>query len=395
MICHQIKLLNNLKFRSMSNFVVRTLKRSYMLMFAFIIVSCSKAGSNDNPQQIDSEDTSKIGNIKLGPLTSVYKDPRMPYTLDCSWATLKNEDGTITFFETAMAKNPYYFRHKGTLNDPLATELEPFKVDHNGYNNVWPSGCWIPNIYKVSENLLIGITHREDLYPANNNPIDKDRFYIGISVSRDNGNNWKYLGDVISVRGNNLQQTSNPRAGSNVAGCPMLIVDDYIYIYYDETNDEDARALLAVARAKISDLLTAVENDKTTPFFKYYNGKWEEPGINGSASCIIPDFQIGYDFHSDATYCKALGKYLITVQTHGFNKLLLYQSTDGVNWEKNPIVLDNAEGFMHPYSCFVGFGDESNDDCTEVNKEFYIYICRKNLSNYDYDEIYYRKITIE
>ena len=104
---------------------------------------------------------------------------------------------------------------------------------------------------------------------------------------------------------------------------------------------------------------------------------------------------MNYDFHSDAVYCQKLGKYLITVQTHDLGKLLLYQSVDGINWEQNPITLDFAEGFMHPYSCFVGFGDEGNEDGTRVDKIFYVYICRKKVVNYEFDEIYYRKILIE
>lgn len=366
------------------------IKRRYLCMLISLLffVSCSDTQINGPSEEFFET----YGNIKIGPLTRVYEDSQMPYTMDASWATLKNPDGTITFFETAMGKSPYYYRHTGPLDNPLQTELSPYVFDYNGYNNTWPSGCWISNIYKVSDDLLIGITHREDLYPANGNSYGKDCYYIGLSSSRDGGNSWKYIGDVISVRGN---LSTDPQSGSNVAGCPILVVGDYLYVYYDETNDSDFRASLSVARTKISDLVAAVRQDKIVPFFKYYEGTWEQPGINGFASCVIPDFQVNYDFHSDAVYCQKLGKYLITVQTHDLGKLLLYQSVDGINWEQNPITLDFAEGFMHPYSCFVGFGDEGNEDGTRVDKIFYVYICRKKVVNYEFDEIYYRKILIE
>jgi hypothetical protein len=378
----------------MKSIVVKLVKCLFIYTFLICIISCSKAENSSTPETpvTPKESFDTYGKIRIGQLTQIYKDSQLPFTMDASWGTLKNADGTITFFETAMGKSPYYYRYTGTFDNPLKTALTPFVIDYNGYNKVWPSGCWIDSFYKVSDTMLIGITHREDLYPQNGNQYGKDYYYIGVSVSKDNGKTWKYLGDVISVKGNLSQ---NPKDGSNVAGCPILVVGDYLYLYYDETNDAQATSALSVARAKISDLVDAVGKGTVTPFFKYYNGGWNQPGINGYASCIIPDYQFGYDFHSDAVYCKALGKYLITVQTSGLNKLLLYQSTDGVNWESNPITLDHADGFMFPYSSFVGFGDQGNDDGTVVEKEFYIYICRKKLANYNYDEIYYRKVTIE
>lgn len=352
------------------------------------LTSCSKNPATNTPQLITSDET--YGKITLGPLTRIYSDQQMPYTMDCSWATLKNADGSMTFFETAMGKFPYYFRHSGPYSDPLKTQLDKFNWDYNGYNHTWPSGCWLDNIYKISQDTLLGFVHREDLYPANNNQYQRDRYFIGLARSFDGGTNWKYLGDIIGTTRNTLTTAG----GSNVAGVPCLVVGDNFLVYYDERDENELSTALSVARAKVTDVIQAIKKDQICQFAKYNNGSWTENAFTGTGSNIIPDFQPPYDFHSDAAYCKPLGKYLITVQTHGLNKLYLYQSTDGVNWGER-ITLDSSPGYSQPYSSFVGFDSETSDDCFTVGSEFYIYIDRKSTSNYDFDEMYYRKVTIK
>jgi hypothetical protein len=59
------------------------------------------------------------------------------------------------------------------------------------------------------------------------------------------------------------------------------------------------------------------------------------------------------------------------------------------------ITLDSLPGYSQPYSSFVGFDSETSDDCFTVGSKFYIYIDRKSTSNYDFDEMYYRKVTIK
>ena len=80
-------------------------------------------------------DTSLTSHLVIGQPEIIYHESRMPYTMDGSWASLREDDGTMTFFETALGKLPYYFRHSGTPDDPLQKELTPFVWDYNGYNH--------------------------------------------------------------------------------------------------------------------------------------------------------------------------------------------------------------------------------------------------------------------
>jgi len=356
------------------------------ILVSIILLGCVKS-SHTNPVESDSI----YGKISMGKLNLLYSNSVMPYTMDASWATLRNSDSSITFFETAMGTLPYYYRYSGTASDPLNKVLLPFKWDYNGFNNHWPSGCWISNIYKISTDTLLGFVHREDLYPENQNTVPRDRYFIGIARSFDGGSNWKYLGDIMGITGNLLTTTG----GSNIAGVPYLVVGDFLYIYYDERDQFNSTTALSVGRAKLADVINAMRTDHVTTFVKFNNGNWTENAFTGVGTNIIPNFLPGLsDFHSDAAYCSALGMYLITVQTGSNSILYLYQSTDGVNW-KNPIQLDYAPGCMQPYSSFVGFNSEASDDSHIVGSVFYIYIDRKKLSDYNYDDMYSRKITIQ
>jgi len=363
----------------------------YFWVVLFIIMqSCSKKVEQNSTLPVSTDET--YGRITLSPSKLLYYGFKLPYTMDASWATLKNSDGTLTFFETAMGKSPYYFRHKGTFDNPLKTELEPFKWDYNGFDNINPSGCWLDNIYKISQDTLIGFIHREDLHwnGGNGSPYNSDYVYLGIARSFDGGTNWKYLGDVIGTLGN---LSTNQVYAPNLAGMPILNVGDYILVYFDEWDSQaHFRTGISVGRAKLTDLIAAIKQDKICAFKKYNNGSWDEDGLIGIGSNVIPDFKWDYDVHSDAAYCKPLNKYLLTVQTYDNNRLYLYQSSDGINWGEQ-ITLDYQSGAYQPYSCFAGFDSETSDDCNTVGSEFYIYMDRKFFNN-DPEQIYYRKVTI-
>jgi hypothetical protein len=322
------------------------------------------------------------GRLSISPIKILYNDSQLPFTMDGSWATLNNRNGTTTFFETDMGKFPFYYRYSGSIDNPLNVPLTPFIIDYNGYNNTWPNGCWIQNIYKHADGILVGFVHREDLYPKNKNLHGNSFYYIGLASSEDNGLHWKYLGDILGTMGNR-----------NIGGVPYLVVNGYFYVYFNEWNQNNHKQL-SVARAKVNDVMNALKLNEVIPFFKYNNGSWQGDGFTGIGSSLILDSNSNYDFHSDATFCKPLGKFLITVQTHGENKLYLYFSDDGIRWVDR-IILDYSPGNIHPYSSIIGFDAESSDDSHEVGSQFCIYICRKKSINYNSDVICYRTISIK
>ncbi|MFM2297641.1 MAG: hypothetical protein RL117_1348 [Verrucomicrobiota bacterium] len=338
-----------------------------------------------------------MSRLEISAPQTIYTDEQMPYTMDASWATLREKDGSTTFFQTAMGHQPYYFRHSGTADAPLQKALPPYQLDYRGHNHTWPSGCWIPNIYQHSDGTLIGFSHREDLYPSNGRTDGGHNFFIGLAKSTDGGLNWVYLGDVIATRGNGAKR----EFFANLGGVPYLIVNGEVMLYYNEhegPNESDHR-LLAVAKASLRDVVAATPT-RLPKFRKYHNGQWNEDGLQGVGSEIIPhsrdrnETNKAYDFHSDATYCRPLERYFITVQNHASHELKWYSSSNGVDWVWEKDLAMNP-GCMHPYSSFVGFDADSAADSHEVGREFYLFITQKNLADYHQDTIHRIKFTVK
>lgn len=339
----------------------------------------------------NTRESDPAGRLVIGKPEVIYTDARMPYTMDGSWASLRGDDGKVVFFETAMAKKPYYFRHTGTPDDPLKKELAPFSWNYNGYNHVWPSGAWIQNIYKQEDGTLVGLVHREDLFPGNGRKDHGNSFFIGLGNSTDGGLHWKYLGDVIATRANGTKDAGS----ANIGGVPYLIVDGYLYLYFNEHDGPKASdsRYLAVARTSLDELTKAMARGQAPSFKKYAGGRWSEDGMTGLASEIIPSSRcrnqgdrVIYDFHSDATFCKPLGRYLITVQTHGGNTLLLYSSTNALDWRLEA-TLDDAPNCMLPYSSFISFDPQDAADGHDVGEEFFLYYTRKPRKDYNNDSL--------
>ncbi len=332
-----------------------------------------------------------FGRITVGAPELVVPDNGMPYTLDGTFATLRQPDGSILYWETANGDRPYFYLHRGTAEDPFASLETTFGWDYNGYRVEWPSGVWVQNLYQWEAGTLIGFIHREDL--ERNNDAGANDYFIGLAISTDGGLHWTYGGDILSTVQN------GDAVHSNMGGVPYLVVGDYFYIYYNEFN-RNGVMYPSAARCRIDETVEALK-DGTVPVAEKYagDGVWGVDGMTGTGKPLIADgYGTGYDTHADAAYCAPLGRYLLTLQTHGLSRLLLYQSDDGLNWDDyEPIVLDQAqEGvFMQPYSTFVGLTEDASDDFSTVGACFYLYFPRKGMgAGYAYDDLYRVQVTI-
>jgi hypothetical protein len=302
--------------------------------------------------------------------------------IDCSFATWRKDANTMYFYNSWDGGGLFC----GPLDDPYRLKISDVTVDKNGRDG----DLWIPNVYKGLDGTMIGFVHRE-VFPA---PPD-GCFRIGIAVSTNGGSHWTYCGDTIKP----LVNWSDPKSTdfANIGGVPYVVRTDpgdrkkYFYVYFNEWTGSERR--MGVARAAIADVVAAAKGKTASPFFKYNDGRWTEPGLTGVASNILPGgmfteamMKLGIyrrDMHADATFCAPLGKYLITSNDQSESKLLLFSSPDGIHWgEETELDADPTLVKFMPYSAFVSLDPASSEDCSTVGGEFDILYPRKTMKTW-------------
>ena len=332
------------------------------------------------------------GQIELGEKELIYTDSHIPIRYDGSLSTIKRDDSSLFFFHSyGCRERGNRSRHAwfyGTELDPLAhlvSETTDRKLwDYRGYyQDAVQKGLWILGMYKRENGDLLAITHSEINYKVGDRTFD---YTIGLGYSTDKGQTWTYCGEIVAPA---FRRT-------NVGGGAYIIKDEYLYVYYNDRGTvRPSRKGICVARAPFKEVLKKAEAYQVSGWQKYRDGKWNVPGLSDTpGTSVIPTRYGGEDCHSDAAYCTALGRYLLTVQSQTGKKLSLYSSSNGVDWQFEAVVDASETNRFMPYSAFVDF-DGPRDDCSEVDHSFYIYYPHKSTQNHDVDDMYRRLVTIK
>lgn len=333
--------------------------------------------------------------IHIAPAELVKSDEQLgEFTLDATFVPLRNPDGSYTFLNTSFSEKPNFHRFIGTPED-IFQKSELYDMDYNGYYCAEGSGVWIMSAYQYPDGMLAGFCHRELLH--NTDPAFGNCFFIGLAVSYDGGKSWKYLGDIAS------NALNGGAIKANMGGVPLLVKDGCFHIYF---NDYDAAGLhrITAARMEIEETRACLQEGKLPRVLKYTgSGIWKTDAMKCTGASILPDVGFRLDAHSKGVYCKALDRYLLTMQTNAEARLILFFSKDCEHFDEY-IILDVAEeGLqMQPYSFFMSTDGDCSDDMNVVGREFYIYYPRKGvrmgnpkaLYDYGYDDLYRRKVTI-
>ena len=169
--------------------------------------------------------------------------------------------------------------YRGTSMDDLV-EVSEFKADFgrpHGDDRYWLVGLW------VDESTGRWYTTVHDEFTYFGSSVAQHERYILIATSDDHGKTWT-LGDVIisSYAPESISGENPGRYYSFGCGDQKLYTDTkngYFYLYYMESwNDKETNyqyKTYNVARSPISAKMAAGS------WKKFYNGKWEEPGIGG------------------------------------------------------------------------------------------------------------------
>jgi hypothetical protein len=354
-------------------------------------------------------------------------DPSLPnpFNVDLSKFTKSGWSGKV--MTSVWVAGLHKLSSKPTTSPTANDRISPIETELRMVGTSFLDRPYVPNVYKVTAtdlsstypNLaagdLLGFVHVEtSLIAANDGP-----YTIGIAYSKTSGETWVYCGDIVRTANNISEGTDN------ITGIPYLVVGSYFYVYYCDYPKPGwccasgsasgkrpcvARGYLPSVLGKASNAYAERFNSKTTnvqvePFYKYiyvnasgsysrdltnslnWDSQIAAPTGTNSAHAgadILPirlPNMAWIDLHSDAAFCSALNKYLITVSNGPADQtvpgtLALYSSGDGVNWI-NPVVIDatTASGYYieKAHSFFVSLNSDAADDSHIVGKQFYIY----------------------
>ncbi len=354
-------------------------------------VRTAKADEPVTGHALTETETRQTSVVTIGPRELVCHRDKMPFVMDTSLATLRRDKETW-FFYHSVDWGKSIEKYCGTASTPFQTKAwhknRDELFDLNGrYADIHHAGLWLNNIYRMDHGHLLGVVHIE-LHHQTPKVNHGEDYAIGVVHSNDGGEHWTYCGEI--VRPNNSK--------GNVGGTPLLAVGEYFHVYFNEHGPDGRR--LAVARAKISDVLAAARIDTVTAWHKYRGGSWGEDGLTGLGSAVLPDSEMrgGHpaDLHADAAYNRAISMYMITRWFFGagVGRLYLHLSRDGVKFEP-PYLVDEEPGHWMPYSTFMAHEhDQETNDMGTVGEEFYILIDHKSAANYGIDTLYRRKITV-
>lgn len=294
----------------------------------------------------------------------------------------------------------------GNLDNPYASVAWTKDTCHRGANNFCVNGpytafttvvptdvvqLWFVNLYQPQPGIgnLLAFVHEEQA--GNSGGVSgnlEGLTRIGLAWSSDGGNDWTYLGRIISPFGD-VQPL-------NIEGAPYIVKDGYFYVYFTDSLTgvpEPANnctqpggpciqaAGIGVARAKVSDVIAAAQagNVGTNLWQKYYNGSFSQPGLGGQPSAIAP---WGIT-HTQAVHSSYTGKYYLPLTFLSWGgidtSVKLYESTDAVTWTPSLVVADESGASQRPnggyqYCSMVDRDGAANG---EVGQYFYVY-CEKD-----------------
>ena len=233
--------------------------------------------------------------------------------------------------------------------------------------------------YDSATGILIHLYHGEHWLTSSYFP-----FYgaMGIAYSRNLGQTWDKLGEVISPQ---TARTSTCQVDPG-AGTLVPRPDGYFYAYYVDRATGCSTFEMAVARAKISDVIAAAQAGKPLTsgagnlFKKYYNGSFSQPGVSDLANsaagggAYTPLFisQGNAAFPSvawDSTFNQFVMAYAIA-----WSGIYVRYSSDGINWSTPTQVASGGtapaggNAMFYPTVFNTGGGDPQT-----LGSQFYVY----------------------
>ncbi|GLQ45751.1 hypothetical protein GCM10007862_08020 [Dyella lipolytica] len=264
---------------------------------------------------------------------------------------------------------------------------------YTAFTNIVPTDVvdlWFVNVYQTDTTgtNLLGFIHEEQVGNSGGTSSNQEGLTrIGLAWSSDGGNDWTYLGRIISPYGD-VQPF-------NIEGAPFIVKDGYFYVYFtDSVTGVPPPANncttgypcvitegIGVARASVNDVIAAAQagNVGNNLWQKYYNGSFSQPGLGGQPSPIAP---WGIT-HTQAVHSSYTGLYYLALSSMAWGgvdtTVKLYESSDGINWSPSYVIADETAATQRPNGGYqyCSLMDPNGATNGEVGQYFYVY-CEKD-----------------
>lgn len=197
--------------------------------------------------------------VRVGPPV-VVRGP-FPDELDAPFSALQLKDGSFRGFS---ANGSTYAIKGASLWDLNGPRREVLHAGEPGQES--ECGRWLTSVVR-SGDAVLGFVHQESI--CDYGPQGQTDKTMAIARSIDDGLTWTGLGTVITG-----PDSPQPGTTSGEGDCTMVDgMDGYLYGYC--LRNSDWQTIVARARAT-----------EPTVWHKFYQGNWNEPGLDGEATAI-------------------------------------------------------------------------------------------------------------
>jgi uncharacterized repeat protein (TIGR03803 family) len=198
---------------------------------------------------------------------------------------------------------------------------------------------------------------------------DPAYYLLGLAISSDQGRHWTDIGEITRF---NMPFSYKGQSAPGAIGDPPLVISPdgkYFYVYFLDWLKSGVNTTASIARAPIVDVLQDAFGGSVhyaAPFKKYYQGAWDQPGIGGASTDLIPEGHYGGG--NNVAYNSYIHRYMML--NSDSQNYSYAESPDGIQWTDTIFLgmlghVPDIAGYSGP----IGTGD----DPTVLGKDFYVY----------------------
>jgi hypothetical protein len=209
-------------------------------------------------------------------------------------------------------------------------------------------GRWIESVYQEPDGTLLGWYHNEpahylpdELQHGREFPLTTP--FIGALVSYDNGASWDDLGLVLTGGPETLELERYNKFFAGGNGDFTVLLDregEYFYFLFGSYYKDVSQQGISLARMRFADRFCPLGK-----VFKWCQGSWSEPGLNGRVSPVLPVRSSWYGPHPDTFWGPAI-HWNEAIQQY---VILMNQAVDPT-WKQGGIYLSLTTDLSQPGS---------------------------------------------